>query len=221
MGIDVFGNPCVLMSITDVQPAGGFLPAGSVVTVAGTGFQPETQVQIDGVAIASASWVDSSHIEIVTADDTRLDGRTVSAGNPDGTGATFVPYVGATDLGPSANALIAATETIFPADARSSAVFSSASAGTFFGLAFENPDVADSVVSIELWDAGAVVASASIALPSRTRVARDVAELFPDVAAAGAGLLQITATVPVQMMGLSGNETDGSVAPVLPALTSP
>ena len=234
LGLDPFGNPCVLdpldpvssvverkVAITDVLPGGGFLPAGSLVAVVGIGFQPEAQVLIDGVAVTSTSWVDSSRIEVVTEVEAQLDGRSVSVINPDRTGATYVSYLRATDLGKSARPLLAATEAIFPVQTQSSAVFVAPASGTFFGLALQNPEPADSIVSVELWDAGSVVASASLALPPRTKVSREVSELFPDVVPGPGSFFQLTATVPVQMLGLSGNENDGSVTPVLPALASP
>jgi hypothetical protein len=231
-GLDPLGNFCMpnlvdwsmakgAVSITDVLPGGGFLPAGSLVAVAGIGFQPQAQVLIDGVSLASTSWVDSSRIEVVTAVETQLDGRMVSVTNPDLTGATYYSYLRATDLGKSARPLLAATEAIFPVQPRSTAVFAAPTSGTFFGLALQNPEPADSIVSVDLLDAGSVVASASLALPPRTKVSREVSELFPGVIPSTGSAFELTATVPVQMLGLSGNETDGSVTPVLPALATP
>ena len=209
------------VSIAEVLPSGGFLPAGSPVAVVGIGFQPQAAVLIDGIAVASASWVDSSRIEVVAAVDVQLDGKSVSVINLDGTGANYVSYLRTTDLGKSARPLLAATEAIFPVQPLSRAVFAAPSSGTFFGLALQNPRPADSIVSVELWDAGSVVASASLALPSLTKVSREVSELFPGVIPGAGSFFQLTATVPVQMLGVSGNETDGSVIPVLPSLASP
>lgn len=209
------------VSITDVLPGGGFLPAGSLVAVVGIGFQPEARVLIDGVSLASTSWVDSSRIEVVTAVDTQLDGRRVSVTNPDLTGVTYFSYLRATDLGKSARPLLAATEVIFPVQPQSSAVFAAPTSGTFFGLTLQNPEPVDSIVSVDLLNAGSVVASASLALPPRTKVSREVSELFPGVIPSTGSAFGLTATVPVQMLGLSGNETDGSVTPVLPALATP
>jgi len=233
-GLDPLGNSCMpnpiglvgsvatgAVSITDVLPGGGFLPAGSLVAVVGIGFQPGAQLLIDGVSLASTSWVDSSRIEVVTAVDTQLDGRMVSVTNPDLTGATYFSYLRATDLGKSARPLLAATEAIFPVQPLSSAVFAAPTSGTFFGLALQNPEPADSIVSVDLLDAGSVVASASLALPARTKVSREVSELFPGVIPSAGSVFALTATVPVQMLGLSGNESDSSVTPVLPALASP
>src|SRR6202171_4970416 len=123
------------VSITDVLPGGGFLPAGSLVAVVGIGFQPGAQVLVDSVSLASTSWVDSSRIEVVTAVETQLDGRMVSVTNPDLTGATYFSYLRATDLGKSARPLLAATEAIFPVQTQSSALFAAPTTGTFFGRA--------------------------------------------------------------------------------------
>src|SRR3989475_6210434 len=126
-GLDPLGNSCMpnpiglvgsvatgAVSVTAVLAGGGFLPAGSLVAVVGIGFQPGAQLLIDGVSLASRSWVDSSRIEVVTAVDTQLDGRMVSVTNPDLTGATYFSYLRSTDLGKRSMPLLAATEAIFP-----------------------------------------------------------------------------------------------------------
>jgi hypothetical protein len=233
-GVDPLGNPCVpdptnqtnsatpaAVSVTDVLPGGGLLPAGSSVSIVGTGFQLGVQVLIDGVAPASMSWVDSSHLDVVIANDTQLDGKSVTVNNPDGTGATYVSYLRATDLGKSATPLLASAEAIFPVQTQASASFAAPTGGTFFGLALQNPAPDESNVSVDLVDAGSVVASASITLPPLTKISRDLSELFAGVVPSAESVVQVTATVPIQMLGLSGNTNDGSVTPVLPAPASP
>src|SRR5262249_50618190 len=113
----------------------------------------------------------------------------------------------ATDIGKSARPLLAATEAIFPAQQLSSAVLGAPTSGTFFPLALQNPEPADSTVSVDLLDAaGSVVASASLALPPRTKVSREFSELFPGVIPSAGSVFVLTATVSVQMLGLSGDE---------------
>ena len=128
-----------------------------------------------------------------------------------------------TDLGASPIPLLASTAAIFPVQTQSSAVFAPPATGTFFALALQNPGPGDSVISVELWDtvAGLPVASATLTLPSLTKVSRGISELFPGVVPGAGTVLKVTATVPVQMLGISGNQNDGSVRPVLPALASP
>jgi len=211
------------VSIADVVPGGGLLPAGSVVAVVGSGFQPDAQVNIEGVLLSSTSWVDSSRIEVVTSVDAQLDGRMVTVTNPDSTGATSYASLRTTDLGASSIPLLASTVPIFPLQTQSSAVFAAPAGGTFFAVALQNPGPDDSVVSVDLWDAdaGSVVASATITLPPLSKVSREVVELFPDAVPGAGAVLMVTATIPVQMLGISGNQDEGSVTPVLPALASP
>jgi hypothetical protein len=176
-----------------------------------------TSLVIQAVSPSVAA-TDPNQAPVGTTADLTLSGGATSgldsSGNP-------CSLVSTNDPGKSANPLIAATNAIFPVQTLSSAVFTPPATGTFFGLALENPDLADSVVSIDLWDGGSVVASASLALPAGTTVSRDVSELFPGVVPGAGSFFQVTATVPVQMVGLSGDATAGSVTPVLPALASP
>jgi len=211
------------VSITDVLPGGGFLPAGSTVTLVGLGFQPGATVEIDGVAVASSAFVDANHVQAVTAADAQLDGRRVRVTNPDRTRASYLSYLRAASLGESARPLLAATEPVFPVQPLSSAFVSTPSPapGTFFALALQNPGPTDSNVSIELWSSGSVVASTSLAMPARTEIAREASELFTGVSAPAGSFLRVTASSPVQVLGLSGDEGEGTVTPLLPGLTSP
>jgi len=209
------------VSITQVLPGGGLLPAGSLVALVGSGFQPGAQVLIDGVPAASTSWVDSTRIEVVTAAETQLDGKLVTVANPDLTGAACFSSLRTTDLGASAKPLLAATTAIFPLQTLSKAAFAAPANGTFFALALQNPGAAESTVSVEVSDGTSVVASTSLLLPPLTRVSREVSELFPGGIPGGGSVFLLTASVPVQMLGLNGNENDVSVTPVLPAPPSP
>ena len=119
----------------------------------------------------------------------------VSVTNPDLTSATSFATLRTADLGKSTIPLLAVTEAIFPLQTRASAVFAAPATGTFFALALQNPGPADSIVSVELWDAGEAVASATLTLPSGTKVSREVSELFPGVIPGAESVLAVTATV--------------------------
>jgi len=217
--------------IIDLQPIGLGADLGAVqgLTLPGAPDAAGTAV-IDGnsmvirtvspSATLGLSSVSMIAVTIAVPDQAPL--RTTACVTPDPAASSSLDPFGypcvAVSLGKSARPLLAATEAIFPVQTLSSAVFAAPTSGTFFGLALQNPEPSDSIVSVELWDAGSVVASASLALPPRTKVSREVSELFPGVIPSAGSFLQVTATVPVQMLGLSGNEVDGSVTPVLPAL---
>jgi hypothetical protein len=211
------------LSITDVLPGGGFLPAGSTISVIGIGFQPGATAEIDGIPVASSTRIDSTRIEAVTGAAAQLDGRMVSVRNPDHARSRYFSYLRATSLGESARPLLAAAEPIYPVQPISTGFFSTPTPapGVFLGLALQNPGNATAAVSIELWSSGSVVASTSLSLPARTEIEREASELFSGVVPPRGSFLRVTASSPVQMLGLAGNDTTGSVAPLLPGMTFP
>jgi hypothetical protein len=211
------------VNITDVLPGGGFLPAGSTVTLVGMGFQPGALAEIDGLSVGASTVIDSTRMTVVTGVAGQLDGRRVTVTNPDRTRASYFSYLRATSLGQSARPLLAAAEPIYPVQPLSTGFFSTPAPapGVFLGIALQNPGTATSTVSVELWSAGSVVASTSLALPPRTEIEREASELFTGVVPPQGSFLRVSASSPVQMLGLQGNDTNGSVTPVLPGLTFP
>ncbi len=79
------------LSVADVQPVTGILPAGSVVHIDGTGFTAATAVDIQAVAISSVSYVSPTRIDVTLAGPTELTGKRVRVTNPDGTQVDFYP----------------------------------------------------------------------------------------------------------------------------------
>ncbi len=210
------------LSIDDVFPGGGFLPPGSTVTVRGSGFQPGAIVEVDGVGISSISFVSSTQIDVVIADGADLYGRRVTVRNPDLSRAAYFSYLRAAWLGRSARPLLAATDPIFSPLAFSSAFLAGPSdPAAFLALALQNPNADPSDVTVELRSASGAIASTSIALPARTRLSQEVSELFAGIAPGPGTFLLVRSTLPVQMLGLIGNEAAGTMEPVLPSLTFP
>jgi hypothetical protein len=213
-----------VVSIVDVLPGGGWLPAGSTVGVVGLGFKPGAIVEIDGVPVASTTFVDGSRLEVVLGTAGQLDGRRVRVRNPDSTQASYYSYLRAASLGASTSPLLAATEPIFPVQPLSGAIFDAPAPapGTFLALALQNPHPDASSVAIELRsDAGAVVASTSFTLSARTEISREISELLSGVGAPAGSRVFVKATPTVQVLGLVGNESASSVEPLLPALSFP
>jgi len=63
------------LSIQSVTPGGGLLPAGTVVSVNGAGFDSATTATIDGVAIASTQFVSAQQISLALGGATELTGK--------------------------------------------------------------------------------------------------------------------------------------------------
>jgi hypothetical protein len=211
------------LSISDVLPAHGVLPAGSTVTVRGIGFRPGAVVDVDDVLVSSVRFVSDTELEATIAEPADMYGRKVRVRNPGLAPATFQAYLRAAWLPPSARPLLAATDPIFSPRTFSSATFTnSAAAGQFLALAMQNPGDVSASVTVELHSAAAgPIASAGLTLPPKTRISREVTELFGATAVPADGSLVVGSSVPVQMLGLIGDDAAGSVAPLTPAVARP
>ena len=65
------------LSVSSVPVGMGVVPAGTVITIQGTGFTPATTVTIDGVAVASTKFVSSQQILITLGGPSELIGKRI------------------------------------------------------------------------------------------------------------------------------------------------
>jgi len=167
------------VSIVDVIPGSGFLPAGSTVTVLGMGFVPGTKIELDDAKV-TPTFVGPGRIDLVLRDGAELHGRRVRARNPDRSESSYYSYMRTARVGQSARPLLARTMPIFPsAVASSSFVAASAGgAGEFFAIAVQNPNPGPAAVTVDLRSADGEIASTALLLPARSRISREVSELF-------------------------------------------
>jgi len=77
------------VSVKDVTPGGGVLPAGALVKIEGTGFTADQVVAIDGVSIASTTFVSPQEIDLTLRASTDLTGKAVRIGTRLGNILTF------------------------------------------------------------------------------------------------------------------------------------
>ena len=222
------------VSISDVFPS-TFMHAGSILNVRGVGFQPGAIFEIDGVPVAATTFVSDRQLDVTIGLDADLYGRRVQVTNPDASRATYYAYLRAAWLDPAAvnpllagnprssHALLAATYPIFSPQTHTGAFFTNpATANQFLGLALQNPYEGPADVAVELRSPSAgLVGSTAFALPPWTRIALDVSEYFPGIAPPADAYLVVRSTVPVQMLGLLGDDAAGTVLPVIPALAFP
>ena len=233
--IDPFGQPYAqqikngefevggTVSINDVFPGMGLLPAGSSVAVRGIGFQPGALVEIDGVPVSATNFVSSSEIDAILAVDADLYGRRVRIRNPDLSAASYRSYLRAAWLGRSGNPLLASTDPIFSPQTFTGAFFTSAPGpGQFLALALQNPAAGSADLSVELRStAGRSIATTALTLPPRTRISRQASELFAGVPVPADAFLVVRSSSPVQMLGLLGDDAAGTVEPVAASLAFP
>ena len=86
------------LSVASVTPGGGLLPAGTVLQIAGTGFDSATTVAIEGAAVSSLRFINSQQMEATLGGAAELTGKRFRGANADG---QMVDYFSALPSAPS------------------------------------------------------------------------------------------------------------------------
>jgi uncharacterized protein (TIGR03437 family) len=72
------------LSVQNLTPGGGLLPAGALVRIHGAGFSAATTATVDGVAISNTQFAGPGEIDLTLAGAADLTGKRVELRNPDG-----------------------------------------------------------------------------------------------------------------------------------------
>lgn len=211
------------VSITDVVPGGGLLPAGTIVHIQGIGFQTGTQVQLSGFAASSISVVSPQEIQIVLAAPTDMTGKKIQVVNPDGSQDTYFSYLRGIPLGQSSRSLLSSAVPIFSSLTHSQGTFASAgfsSTSQFSGVAVQNPNLEPATAVFTLYSAdGVPLGTSTVIVPSGYRMMRETSELAQGIAPPPGSYLTVTADHSIQMFGFLADDSSGTVLP-LAALSS-
>jgi len=230
--------------VSDVIPGGGLLPDRSVIKILGANFNSNTRVSIEGTTIilpADQTLVNSGEIDVKICNGTvaatattcpnngtsfQLDGERVRVKDQS---TNFVieyyTYLRADDdpaFSASGTALVTEVHPMFSRQTYLSATVPLVQNATqFTGLALQNTSGVDDGIKIELLDASnASLANNSFILHAGKKIARDVIkDLFSGTVPAGAAKVRMTVTsgnAAVQMLGMLGDTSAGTVTPVLP-----
>jgi hypothetical protein len=205
------------LSISNVVPGGGIVPAGSTVKVLGMGFQPDSTLDINEALIASTNFVNSTEIDVVLAADAQMDGRRVRVQNPSNEMAVYFSYLRTKPLGKSAVSLLAKTEPLFSQVLYTTGYFRTVAGTTFLGVAAQNANPQSANIRIKLFSAAnTLLGSTSVSVPPAMRFSRSVWELFPNITPANNLIVKMTSDLPVGMLGLLADTGTKTVAPVAP-----
>ena len=213
------------MSILDVVPGGGMLPAGSVVSIQGIGFQPKTQVQLNAIKSSSIQFISPQEIRFTLAADTNMTGQKIQVFNPDGSQDTYFSYLRGVPLVTSAQPLLAGAVPIFSSVTHSWAEFTPmapAAGSQFTGIALQNPSIAAANVSVALYSsANTLLGSSSLNVPSGYRLMLETSELAQGAVPGTGSYLVVSSTQPIQVFGFVGDNAAGTVTPFTPVLAQP
>ncbi|HZU30324.1 MAG TPA: hypothetical protein VFB79_04365 [Candidatus Angelobacter sp.] len=225
--------------ISDVIPGGGLLADRSTVRVLGSGFNANTRVSIEGTTIipSEITFVNAGEIDVKLCNGTVPDGATTCPN----TGATFqldgervrvkdqttnfvveyYSYIRADDVvGSSSTSLVNLVHPMYSHQTYASATIPLVNTATqFTGLSMQNTSGTDAVVDVNLVNSGNAIVGATVAvsLPTGKKITRDViADWFGGTVPAGASKVKISSPVNVQVLGMLGDKSAGTVSPVIP-----
>jgi len=211
-------------SIANVSPGSTLVPAGGVVTVDGLGFAPDAELRINEVSIAETRFINSTRLEAVLAQAATMHGRRVEVRNPGTNARTFYfAYQRTASLNVSAHPLFRAVEAAFAQRFFSTAVvsFAAPAPGAVMGLALQNIGSGSVSAVLELVDVGgARLAQAGATVGTNTQTISSLLEIF-GTSCASACAVRVSASAPIQVMGLAGDLGQDLVVPVLPVADVP
>lgn len=206
------------ISITDVIPGEGLQPAGTVVSVLGTGFTAKTSLRVNDVAVTNVRVVSAREMQFTLTQPTSMRGARITASGDNS--VTYYAYMRGIPSAPSARTLLATTEPIFSVDQRAvntMAAVPAMSGSQYLGIAMQNPHAFDVPVLVSLQAAdGTLLHAASLVLGARHRLTLEASELLDGVVPPEGSVIRVTADAPIDAFSLLCDEGTSSVSPVLP-----
>jgi hypothetical protein len=212
------------ISITNVVPGGGLLPAGSIVSIQGMGFQPNTQIQLNAIKASSIDVVGPNEIQFTLAEATNMTGQKIQVVNPDGSQDTYFAYLRGVSLFVSNRALLQSALPIFSSLTHSSAAYPPMGAllsSQFSGVAVQNPNLTPASVTVALYSAQNMqLGSSAFDVPSGYRFIAETSELTNASPQAGSYIV-VTSTQPVQSFGFIADESQSTLLPFGAVVSQP
>jgi hypothetical protein len=207
------------VSITDVVPGEGLVPAGTVVSVHGVGFSRSTRLKVDAPIRDFVQFVSATELRFTLTRPTNLAGLEIRATNPDSSRSIYFAYMRGVTSTVSARTLLAATRPIFGVRARQVATFAPPppDGAQYTAIALQNPNAGAVTVTFALRaEDGTVLHQSARTIDSRERRALEVSEWLDGVAPPTGASVVVTASAPIDAISLLCDEGRWTVAAGLP-----
>lgn len=200
------------LSVSGVFPGGGTWPAGTVISVRGSGFQPRTSVNAH-LQAGTPVYVSPNEMRLTLTQDQQLDSTQFDISNPDGSRQTFYSYPHGTLIQQPSVPLLQAADPIFSSVLRPGASLTvpSMQNAQFSAIALQNPNPGPISVTLGIAATGE---SRGIYMPSQSRLLEDLSVLFGRQLQPGE-VISIVATSPIQMVGILGDSSASTLVPLL------
>jgi hypothetical protein len=204
------------LSVHDVKPGSADLPAGAVVSIFGSSFEPGTTVKFKEAKLAEVRYVSPGRIDVVLGQPVQMHGTKIMLSNPDGSRVDYFSYERTHGADPSERAVFVDVVPVFPH--REALATGVSVAGARSGLAVQNIDGTAASVTAELFGAdGLLLGTRTFPLAADRYIVRELDELFGPYT--NGATLCVKADRPIQVMGVA---VDGAVArPVIPTAALP
>lgn len=203
------------LSIHGITPGGGRWPAGTVLKVQGTGFQPTTKIS-SKMKTSNAVYVNPSEMDLSLNEAVDLDNQPITATNADGSKVTFYSYLRGVPIYEASRLFLRNVEPIFQSLTHASATVGPLGGLTttrYAALAIQNPTSSSVAVTLSNQRTGA---RAMVVVPSGGRVMDDLSSLLHGGTVITGDVIKVVATLPVQIVGIVADEHAGAVTPFLP-----
>ncbi len=204
------------VSVTNIAPGGGLLPAGTTVRILGTGFSAQTRVDVTDAAVTNVHYVSPTEIDFTMGATKDMTGTRFRVRNQDNSEAVYYSYLRTVSVGASSRQVLNDSHALFPNQTITSGglTIPVAPANGFIGLALRNSSLTQANVDLDLVSSGgAALGHSSIGLPGGSHFLRTIPELFgsspPDAN------IRISSSAAIQAMGLRGDDTAGTVTAFL------
>jgi hypothetical protein len=189
------------------------LPAGSIVSIFGSGFAPDVRVRFREVALSQVRVISSSRIDVVLAGPASMHGMRIRVENKRGPRIEYFSYQPTSRSGVSNHAVLQATMPLFPPVSVRSATITAAGGAT--GLALQNLQSSTATVTADLFASDGVsrLATVRVSVPSNRFLVQELSEVFQMSYGAGS-IVKISSATPIQAMGVSV-DASGRATPIL------
>lgn len=208
------------LSVSNIVPGSGVVPAGTPITITGIGFQPDVVVNVNNATVSSFQFVSSTQIKFTLSTAVEMESRRVRVKKPTtNETVTYYSYQRTAEVGESTHALVAASYPLFSHAKWTQAFLKPVASGTkFSALALQNTRTTGVTVTLSLLSGtGNLLASKTVSLPGRSKIVRDMKEFF---SGAKTGTeIRITCPVAIQVLGMLGDDASRIVLPVAPSAT--
>jgi hypothetical protein len=209
------------LSITRVVPGEGFFPAGTLVTIHGTGFEGDIRLRLNGDTVVEDTNLSDTEIQFTLPEAMNLAGAELRLDHRDTNERVFYySYLRGTPAAISQRALLSTLQPVFSGVTRSAATFGPIpalnSALQYAALALQNPNLEPVEIALDLHASdGTLVESAARSLPSGHRLVLEVSELFDGLRTPRGGFVRVRSSPAVEAFGLIVDERTRSVTPRL------